>query len=257
MTDNTMTLKEKPMAEVALQDTNVVQADGASLMEVITRAAKDPDTDVDKLERLMGLYERIESKRAEQAFSDAMAQAQAEMPAVMRDAKNDQTHSKYSRLETIAKTIKPVITKHGFALSFGTDDSPLEKHYRVTCRVTHSGGHSEKYHADVPSDTVGMKGNQNKTATHGFGSTMSYGRRYLTLLIFDIATTEDDDGNAAGGTIPKEQQDELLALLDEVGKSAMDFCKHFGWASIAEIPAKDFSKAKHALETKKQQGPKK
>lgn len=243
------------MTAVALQETddNVVDANASSIMQVIDRAARDPQTDVDKLERLLGMYERIEARQSEQAFNEAMMAAQSEMPAVVRDAKNNQTNSHYSRLETISKTINPFITKHGFSMSFGTDASPLDGHYRVTCRVSHKAGHSEDYFADVPSDMVGLKGNANKTATHGFGSTMSYGRRYLTLMIFNIAT-EDDDGNSASGTIPKEQQEELLELLDEVGKSAMEFCKHFGWSSIAAIPAKDFSKAKHALETKKQQG---
>jgi hypothetical protein len=41
-----------------------------------------------------------------------------------------------------------------------------------------------------------MRGSPNKTAIHGFGSAMSYGRRYLLLLIFNLAMRhEDNDGN--------------------------------------------------------------
>jgi hypothetical protein len=42
----------KDLAHV--QGAQVVTADAGSLMAVISRAASDPNTDVDKLERLMG-----------------------------------------------------------------------------------------------------------------------------------------------------------------------------------------------------------
>jgi hypothetical protein len=49
--------------------------------------------------------------------------------------------------------------------------------------LSHTAGHSRHYQADVPIDNTGPKGAQNKTMTHGFGSALSYGRRYLKLLI--------------------------------------------------------------------------
>ena len=45
----------------------VIQPQGETLMAVIARAAADPQTDVEKMERLMAMYERIEGKRAEAA----------------------------------------------------------------------------------------------------------------------------------------------------------------------------------------------
>jgi hypothetical protein len=113
-------------------------------------------------------------------------------------------------------------------MSFGTADSAIKGHYRVTCEVTHCDGHSKHYHVDMPSETAGFKGTANKTATHAFSSAMSYGRRYLTLLIFNIAT-EDDDGQTAGRgkTITDDQCNELLALADEVGANKGKFCSYF------------------------------
>jgi hypothetical protein len=82
----------------------------------------------------------------------------------------------------------------------------MPSHYRVTCTVSHTAGITKDYHADVPTDMHGIKGTQNKTATHGWGSAMSYGRRYLKMLIYDVKLT-DDDGKAAGngGPINAEQ----------------------------------------------------
>jgi hypothetical protein len=49
----------------------------------------------------------------------------------------------------------------------------------------------------MPADGKGAKGGDVMTRTHAAGSAFSYGQRYLLKLIFNIATGEDDDGNAA------------------------------------------------------------
>jgi hypothetical protein len=238
--------------EVAhVQTAEIVTVGAAPLMDVISRAAADPNTDVDKLERLLGMYERITARDAEQAFNEAMRAAQAEMPLVLRDAKNDQTNSRYARLETVSRAMDPIITHHGFALSFGTDASPIQGHYRVTCRLSHTAGHSRDYHADVPADLTGMKGNQNKTATHAFGSTMSYGRRYLKLLIFDIAMTDDDGQAAGGGFVTEAQARQIETLLTEANADRAAFLKYMGVDELAHIRASEFQKALASLAAKK------
>jgi hypothetical protein len=220
-------------------------------MEVISRAAADPNTDVDKLERLLGMYERITARDAERLFNEGLKAAQAEMPQIQRDAKNDQTNSRYARLETVARTMDPIITKHGFALSFGTAESPLPSHYRITCTLSHEAGHSREYHADVPADLTGMKGTQNKTATHAFGSTMSYGRRYLKLMIFDVALT-DDDGNAAEATFISEGQvGQISALLSDAGADRTAFLKYMAVDAVEHIRTNEFRKALTSLAAKK------
>ncbi len=229
------------------------QNDKAAIISVIERAALDPNVDIDKMERLLAMQERILDRQAEADFNAAMAAAQAEMLPVVRDAKNDQTNSKYARLEAIAKAIKPITSRHGFAPSFGTDDCPREDHYRITCDLTHAGGHSRRYHADIPLDLAGIKGNQNKTRTHAFGSTMSYGRRYLTLLMFDIAT-EDDDGNTAGAgaTVSAEQYIRLRDLIQEVDANESAFLKYYRATSLETFPAGKFDAAMKQLEAKRQ-----
>ena len=71
--------------------------EAAALMATIARAASDPSIDVEKLERLMAMHERIKAGQAEQAFADAMSKAQAEMPQVFRDAENSHTKSRHPR----------------------------------------------------------------------------------------------------------------------------------------------------------------
>lgn len=222
--------------------------ESGSIMEVIARIAQDPNADVEKFERLVALHERMEEKRAERAFAEAMRAAQAEMPQVIRDARNDQTSSSYARLETVSKAMNPVIVRHGFSMSFGTEDSHLEGHYRVVCTVMHEAGHSRTYHADIPADLTGMKGSQNKTKTHAFGSTMSYGRRYLKMLVFDVATTDDDgNGAGAGDSLSDEQLAELRKLCKDFDANEQKVASVARVETLEEIPAAKFARVKQAL----------
>lgn len=221
-----------------------------SVLAVIERAARDPNANVENMERLFQLKERVEQREAERLYSEAKNDAQAMMPQIMRTGKNETTRSSYAELDEIAAKVDPIAHKHGFSMSFGTDNSPLENHYRVTCRLRHRGGHFEDFFADVPADTVGMKGNQNKTATHGFGSTMSYARRYLKLMVWDIATT-DDDGNAAstGAPIDFTDLETLKARCAAVGRTEEQFAKFLKIPALSHLPAARFREALAALDT--------
>lgn len=187
-------------AQQQMVSTDEPIAQGDAILSVIERAARDESVDIEKMERLLAMKERIDNQAAEKAFNAAMAAVQREMPKVRRNAENSQTKSNYSTYEALSDALTPVITGHGFACSFGTDESPKGKEFvRITCDLMHRGGHSKPYHCDLPLDMLGLKGNPNKTEVHGTGSTFSYGKRYLKLLIFDVALTdEDDDGVAAG-----------------------------------------------------------
>jgi hypothetical protein len=227
------------------------------VIQLIGRVAADPAVDVSKLERLLDLQERYQLRQAEIAFNAAMQATQAELPVVLRDAKNPQTNSTYARLETVSRAMSPVITKHGFSMSFGTDVSPLPDHYRVTCDLSHVAGFTRQYHADVPVDGAGIKGVANKTLTHALGSTLSYGRRYLKLMIFDVATTDDDDGSGASfrARLTDRQVEEIEGLIEEVvsqvggnrDRYRRNFLAFMKVERIAAIAAVDFDRALAAI----------
>lgn len=236
-----------------------IQSESAAIISMIERMASDPTVDIARLEKILELRERVEAKNAERDFNAAMASAQAEMPQVVRNADNEQTKSKYATLEKINAAMSPIISKHGFSMSFGTADSPHAGHYRIVCTTSHVGGHSREDHADVPIDLGGIKGNQNKTATHAFGSTMSYGRRYLTMMIFNVTTKkEDDDGN--GGRDGYRNGVELIypseahglgLLIEEVGANLPIFLRYYGIVSLDELPAHRLAEATAKLNAKR------
>jgi hypothetical protein len=153
--------------------------------------------DINTIERLVALQERMEAKRAEMAFNDAMNKAQKGMGPVNTDLENPQTRSKYASYWALDKRVRPIYTANGFSLSFDTGDTDKQECVRVLCYVSHNEGHTRTYHIDMPADGKGAKGGDVMTKTHATGAAMSYGKRYLLKDIFNIAIGEEDtDGNA-------------------------------------------------------------
>jgi len=218
---------------------------------VLETALALPDLDVAKLEKLLDMQERIVNKAAEQEFNQAMVLAQESMPAIKKTARNEQTKSNYTPYDKILQVGKPIAAENGFAVSYGTDDCPVPDYIRITAEVMHRGGFSKHYHYDLPIDNVGMKGTANKTLVHGSGSTSSYGRRYLFCMIFNIATTDDNDAQASVPFITEDQLLDITSLLDEitekeeVTKKILNFCST---TDLAHIPAPKFKQVMAKLE---------
>ena len=197
-----------------VQEGQVVRADTGSVLEIISRVASDPNIDVSRLMSLMDLHERIAARGADQQFSDAMNACQGEMEMVRKDAHNPSTKSKYATYAALDRALRPIYTKHGFSVSFDTDDCPLADHIRVVAKVSHNGGHKERPHLDMPADGKGAKGGDVMTKTHAIGAAVTYGKRYLLGMVFNIAVGEDDDGNSNGGREPSKAVQKVIAAIN-------------------------------------------
>jgi len=182
--------------------------DGKNVIALIGKLAENPDVDVEKMAKLVEMQEHIYDKQAEIAYSNAMQELQQEIPTIQALSKNPQTHSKYAKLEHINKIITPLYTKHGFSLSFGMAECPIENWFRTTCTIRHKLGHSVKEFIDLPLDDTGIKGSTNKTPVHATGSSNSYARRYLTVMVFNLTISgEDVDGNPQKDLSPEESHE--------------------------------------------------
>lgn len=169
-----------------------------AFLQMIERASKDPKINIDKLQRLLDMRQQEYARIAVVRYHEAMTACQAEMEPIRADCANDQTRSRYASLAAVIAVTRPIYTKHGFWLNFDTADSPKPDHVRVVCKVGHQGGHTEVHHIDMPVDGKGARGGDVMTKTHAMGSGVTYGRRYLYGMVFDLAVERDDDGNAAG-----------------------------------------------------------
>lgn len=233
----------------------LVPADPAatSLLQVIERAARDPSVDIEKMERLLVMQEKIVARDAEAQFNIAMTAAQAEMRPISADANNPQTRSKYASYWKLDQALRPIYLKHGFSLSFDEADTPKPEYVRVLCYVSHAAGHTRTYHRDMPADGKGAKGGDVMTKTHASGAAQSYGMRYLLKGIFNVAVGEDDkDGNGEVPCITEKQAADLKAMLEELGPRAYaNFLKAGKINTLAEVPAKNYDACVKLIEDKK------
>ena len=199
------------------------------MMEVIAAAAKDPNVDIAKMQALLEMRRQIVKDNAAIAFNVAMGAAQAEMTPVTRDAVNESNKSRYARLETIDAVIRPIYTRHGFALTF---NSPVTDSTGVTvsCTALHSDGHSKDYTLAGGIDTMGPAGKPNKTSIQGLGSSVSYLKRYLTCMVFNIQLRNEDDDADSADPISQEQAWAIRDMLDTLAMEPKRLERFWSWA---------------------------
>ena len=195
------------MSELVQQNNQVaVVSESSAVLAVIARAASDPTVDMDKLERLLDMQERIMNKQAETEFNSALAAMQAEIPSVAeRGAITGKTKDgrdfksgNYATYEDIVDVVRPIMNKFGFAISFSIEQSASS--IVVVGELVHKGGHSKKTQMTLPHENSGSK-----NAVQAIGSSTSYGKRYVFCAMLNIATRgQDDDGYAAVPEVPKK-----------------------------------------------------
>lgn len=240
-----------------IQKTNEIQpapavSETAAIIQVIERAAMNPSVDIDKMERLLEMQERILARNAKASYDAAFAAMQPDLPEIserggIRD-RSGNIQSRYALWEDINEAIKPVLAKHGFGISFrtGQHDGKIV----VTGVLSHRDGHREETTMELPTDTSGSK-----NAVQAVGSSTSYGKRYTAQALLNLTSRgEDDDGTAAGVKLVSDQQrNELQDLIVSAGGDVPTFCKWAKIDSLAALPEEKFGKAKQALEAKARQ----
>jgi hypothetical protein len=165
--------------------------------DVITKVASTKDVDVDKLERLMKLQEEWEKRQAATHYNNMMSAAQGEMERISKDSANPITRSRYASLEKLDEAVRPIYTRYGFSISFN-DETPHDRPdwLRLVAYIS-NGSETRTFTKWIPVSTTGIRGQQAMTPTHASIASVTYGRRALLKMIFNLAE-EDTDGNLAG-----------------------------------------------------------
>ena len=122
-------------------------------------------------------------------LAKALNEFQAELVSVGKTADNPFFKSKYADLGSIMKEAQPVLTKHGLSIMQLPDN--IDGQPALTTIVMHTSGQSQS--ATVPLVL-------SKQDPQGFGSAMTYFRRYGYAAALQIVIDEDDDGNKASSS---------------------------------------------------------
>ena len=133
----------------------------------------------------------------------AMLAVWAEIPSIQKDGYNDHLKSRFTNIDTIIRTIRPILIRHGLWLS--QPASVSEGGATVTTRVNNAKGET----MDLGTITVPFGSMKGLSDAQAFGSALTYARRYCLCAGLGIATGEDDDGNAgsngdSGGDRPPD-----------------------------------------------------
>lgn len=167
------------------------------MVSMIERVAMDPDSDLEKLERMLELKKQHDASEAQKAFAAAFARASSDFPTIPLNGKGH-NNKPYATLEDITKLTRPVLSEHGLALTFAID---VSQEVLVTAKLMHKAGHCETTSIALPRDTSGSK-----NAVQAVGSTQTYGQRYTAQAILGLSLGMDaeDDGRGAGA--PADQK---------------------------------------------------
>jgi hypothetical protein len=220
----------------------------SAILSIIERAARDPNVDIDKMERLMAMQERAIAQRSQAAFASSFAEMQIELPSIAEKGKGHGTVT-YATWEDINDAIKPVLAKHGFGLRFEVGRSG--DRLTVTGVLMHREGHSERTTMELPADTSGSK-----NAVQAVGSSTSYGKRYVAAALLNLTSRlredRDDDARSAGGPvcISDEQAEKLRNSLTENGGDIDRFLRFFKIECLPDLPAGRFNEAMRMIEAK-------
>lgn len=190
-----------------------VSSETVSFIQMIERASRDPAVDIDKMERLMQMHERMLDRQAETAFNDALSDMQTELPEMPERGviknKAGGVQSKYALWEDMNEIIKPVLSKHGFALTFRTGNDGAK--IVVTGVLSHKAGHSVTSTLSLAVDSSGAK-----NEVQGLGSSTSYGKRYVAGALLNLTSRGLDDDGQGGkiGALTDEQKADWKAAID-------------------------------------------
>jgi hypothetical protein len=144
----------------------------------------------------------------------ALAAAQGEFPDIPKDCTAKVTtrtggsyEFKYADLETIFRTVRPVLAKHGLAISVSVEareiELPPEQNrpaktlgMAATATLLHTSGQwLRSAPLCVPVDPDALR----RQYAQACGSAATYASRYVIEALLAIRATEDDDGNGASG----------------------------------------------------------
>lgn len=234
--------------EVQVIEREDVQPNEAnSLMEVISKAAYDPKVDVEKMERLLAMHERLSERRAIAKFNSELSELQMELPEITENGQilhSSKLQSKYALFEDINRIVKPLLQKRGFAVTFRTayEDGAI----LVTAVLTHREGHREETTIRLPQDNSGSK-----NAVQGVGSSVSYGKRYTMCALLNITTRgEDDDGQKAQvRTIKPFQVEAIKKKLGDPSRIP-GFCEFHNIENLKDLPVSQFDAAIASIKSK-------
>ena len=187
---------------------------------------------VNALEKMCDLYERMQDRNAQRQFTEAFVALQAELPVIVASTQIP-NRGKYERFEDVMRVVSPLLVKHGFTVSFSMDF----KDTRVLeiCTLKHVGGHSQSNSFAVRT------GGRSDSDTQADCKAATTAKRNALLNCLNIVIrqdayqNEDADASLDGAPLNGDQVIYLRELLAETKSDVPKFLAYAGATKLEDI----------------------
>lgn len=197
-----------------------VQQDNGFL-GLMQTALTTPNMDMSVLKDMLAMQKEVMTQQAIIDFNNDFAAMSNEIPVISHTKKSYSTT--YTPLEDIVNIVRPILSKHGFSVSFSNTQQDKGS-VSVTCQLRHRAGHMIENALTLPTEAI-TKG---MNAMQAVGAAISYGKRYTLCGILNIATTADDDNNGFSTNAKVEARKNTLTdarlekAIEQVNAGAAD-----------------------------------
>jgi len=221
------------------------------------------DEQINSLAKLKDMVVEDVAKEAKRKFDVDMAAVQAKCATIKANARNTYHSSNFADLHHINESFAPAWTSHGFSLSFNETARRDEEGFNtIELTVSHIGGHEQKY---VWSPRVLPK-TEKSSIVQVQASGITYARRYLISMAFNIGVDNDNDGNPPArskskasnateddGYIKPSLVVEIVNELKELGADKKKFLTVYKVESVGKLKNSDYPKIRKQLDRKRAQ----
>jgi len=192
---------------------------------------------------------------AQQQFNAAFVRLQSELPTIVAKSIIP-NRGRYEKFEDIMEVVAPLLTKHGFSVTFSMDFK--ENRILETCHLSHEGGHTR-------SNSFAVRAGKADSDTQADCKAATTAKRNALLNALNIVIrqdalqNEDDDATLDGdpdAKITPQQADSLrhrvAMLADAVNMHA--FWKFARAEKFSDIPSNKFDEVDAMLKRKEKVG---
>ncbi len=231
------------------------QPTAGDMLHAILTAIKSGEVTAEKVAAMDGamqLCERMQNREAEKHFAAAFVELQHDMPVITAKTVIP-NRGKYEKFEDVMNVVGPLLSKHGFTVSFTNDFK--ENRIIETCHLRHIGGHSQ-------SNSFAVRVGRADTETQADCKAATTAKRNALLNCLNIVVRQDvltDEYDAAiegdpNAKVTPEQAFELERRAKETNSNIAAFLDVAKAKSFADIPANRYDEMDRLLARKEKRG---
>lgn len=172
----------------------------------------------------------FETSASTENLDIALAKAQAKINAAVKNKVNPHFKNKYADLDSLWAACRDALTAEGINLTqwpVHSDDSRLHLVTRLGCK-----GEWMRSHTSIPVT---------KHDPQGYGSALTYLRRFGLGAAVNLVTDEDDDGNKASEKEEKPKGKVITpnSPILELAQYVVPFGRQYKGKKLSEVPFED------------------